>query len=355
MNNTNTLTLETYSTNVLNAISQYNKVPVKLSNIRKVGANFYDGTTMVSSTALNDLLNIFSIKNDLLSEIKSDDDQWVPLQKTLANIKNDRTVTSIVHKDDDNTFITRIFKDTLEEEQDLNLARGIELIKSYMDANGKDLKIHGMFFNTKTLQIETQVRNLRKKIDVFSNGVDNWNSGFNINFGENRTVVSPFFLRLICTNGMTATEMLAQRFISSEKIKQDSFNKLVNKTVDEDFTFVVNENCNRLKESNISLNEFFGARDTLQGFSKDLTKNYFDDTEIQEAYKPYKIKYKNKKWLSTANSNINGYDFFNSLTHCTSHQELNDPTRMSLNMLASRLFFKGPDMSLQAPNPFKNN
>jgi len=355
MNNTLIESFEQKAVAVSNAISHYRKTPVRLADIKKVGSNFYNGTTMIDSTALNDLLNIFSIKNDLLPEIKSDSDQWVPLQRTLSDIKNDKVVTAVMNTEGENKKIVRIFKNAIEEEQELNLNRGLELIKSYLESNDQDIKLHSMHFNVNTLQIETQIRDISNKVDVFKNGQDIWDTGFNINFGENRTSVSPFFLRLICTNGMVATEMIAQRFIDSEKIKQNSFNKLINKTITSDFSGIIKVNCDRLQETNTSLREFFAARDILLGHSKELAENYFDDKEIQEAYKPYKIKYKNSKWLSTANSNVNGYDFFNKLTHCTSHQEVDDRTRMTLNALASTMFFRGPDMGMQAPNPFINN
>lgn len=351
----NTQTLDSRVQTINDEIRKYKKTPVKLSEIRKVGANFYSGTTMINNTALNDLLNIFSIKNDLLTEIKSDNDQWEPLQRALANIKNDKTVTAITYNTDKSTSVNRIFRDTIEEEQELNLSNGVNLITDYYNTSKESVSFHDMRFNAQTLQIETQFRNLQNKVNVFNDGADFWDTGFNISFGENRTSISPFLLRLICTNGMTATEMISQRFINNSLIKQRNFNKLVNKAVNEDYTAVVIENCNRLSKSNASLREFFAARDIVAGFSSDISKEYFNDDIIQEAYKPYKIKYKNSKWLSTANSNVNGYDFFNSLTHCTSHQAIDDYTRMKLNHLASQMFFKGPDLALQAPNPFINN
>jgi hypothetical protein len=89
---------------------------------------------------------------------------------------------------------------------------------------------------------------------------------------------------------------------------------------------------------------------------KEPQKEYFDDTEIQDAYKPYSIRYKNKRWLASANSNVNGYDLFNRLTHAATHKAtLPMATKTALNALASELFFKGPDLSFQAPNPFSRN
>jgi len=340
---------------VTQQMSYYRKHPTRLTDIRKVGNTFYAGSRPVRTSALKDLLNIFSIKNDLVDEIKNDKDQWEPLQQTLSNIKNDRTITAIAHSSADTSDIVMFQKASIEEESSLDLSNGLDLIKSYIENNGENIQLHSMKFNPSTLQIESQFRDVNNKIDVFKNGNDIWDAGFNVFFGEARTAISPFLLRLICTNGMTATEMVSQRYMNTSNLSSSTFTKLINKTVESDLTFVVQQNCDRLQHTMASTREFFAARDILLGYSKDIADAYFDDKEIQEAYKPYKIKYQNSRWLATANSNVNSYDFFNKLTHCSSHQELADTTRMQLNALASNMFFKGPDLTFQAPNPFKNN
>jgi len=346
---------EQQANSVKQAMSYYRKQPIKLTDIRKVGNTFYAGSNPVRTSALNDLLNVFSIKNELVNEITDDKDQWEPLQRSLSNIKNDRNITAITHTAGENTDVVRFQKASIDEESPLDLDRGLDLIKTYIENNGENIQLHSMNFNPTTLQIETQFRDILKKVDVFKDGNDIWDTGFNVFFGETRTSISPFFLRLICSNGMVATELIAQRYMNTSNLRDTTFTKLINKTVDADLTNVVQHNCNRLKHTNASVREFFAARDILLGFSKDIASAYFDDKEIQEAYSPYKIKYQNSRWLASANSNVNSYDFFNKLTHCTSHQDLKDSTRMQLNHLASTMFFKGPDMTFQAPNPFINN
>lgn len=346
---------EQQASNVTTAMSYFRKHPVKLTDIRKVGNTFYAGDKPVRTSALNDLLNIFSIKSDLVTEIKNDKDQWEPLQRSLSNIKNDRNITAIAHSAGELTDIVRFQKASIDEESPLDISRGLELTKTYLENNGENIQLHSMKFNSSTLQVEAQFRDTVKKVDAFENGEDIWDTGFNVFFGEMRTLVSPFFLRLICTNGMTATEMVSQRYLNTANLKEASFTRLINKTVESDLTHVIQNNCDRLKHTYASVREFFAARDILMGFNKDIASAYFDDKEIMDAYKSYKIKYRNSRWLATANSNVNSYDFFNKLTHCTSHQDLKDTTRMQLNNLASTMFFKGPDMTFQAPNPFINN
>lgn len=333
-------------------IQGYTKTPVTLSSIRKTGKNFFWNNDKVEESALKDLLNVFSIKNSLLDEIKDDRDQWEPLHRCLSNIKNDRAITAIRNTIDGNSRIVR-FQDTpIEEESPLNLDKGFNLIGTYLESQKDNVKLQNLGFNHLTLQIEAQFRDEECIADVFGDGSDLWNTGFGLYFGEVKSNVLPFFLRQVCTNGMMATHMASQRYLESREFKQSSFNKLINKVVGEDLINVARKNSERLRGNKTSLRELFNARSILLGESKELADTYFNDEAIKEVYKDEKLKTKNSRWLSTANSNINSYDFFNNLTHCVSHQKINDATRIQLNTAASEIFFKGPDFSYRAPDPF---
>lgn len=346
---------EAKSSIVSQQISNYRKTPVQLGDVRKSGQKFFYGQTPVAETALKDLLNIFSVKEKLVEEIKDDKDQWEPLQHCLTNIKKERsTITAVRDGTSTDGSIVRFIDSPIEEERPLELGKGLELMHSYLSDKGDNIKLQGLYFNPGTLQIETQIRHLDNQIDTFGDGQDLWDSGFGFNYGEGKTQILPYFLRLICTNGMTATHMVNQRYFQSRELKQNSFTKLINKVLDEDLTGTVRANCGRLKDTNTSLREFYNARNILMGRSAELAKTYFDDSEIKEAYRMEKLRYKNKRWLATANSNINAYDFFNRLTHCTSHASLDDTTRLQLNHSASEIFFKGPDFAYRAPDPFAN-
>ena len=341
---------------VRESYSHYRKDPVRLSNIRRDGKLFKANDVEVSSEALNDLTNIFSIKSSLVNEIQNDKEQWRPLQSALTNIKKDRTITAVVnHGSGARPFITKFVDNPIEESTPLNFERGIEMIGGYLESSEGNLDIRNFYFNPANLALEIQIQDKSNNIDVFGDGDDIWNAGFGIHYGENRTSVAPYYLRLVCTNGMTAAHEILQRYFNNKAIKQESFNKLVNNVVERDVQLVCRSNSQRLKSVNVSLREFFAARSLLSG-KKELQKEYFDDAAIQDAYKPYGIRYKNKRWLSSANSNVNGYDLFNRLTHAATHKaSLPMNTKTALNALASELFFKGPDLAFQAPNPFGNN
>lgn len=341
---------------VRESYSHYRKNPVRLSQIRKDGKLFKVNDVEVSPKALNDLSNIFSIKSALVDQVENDREQWQPLQNALTNIKKDRTITAVVNDGSNSRpFITKFVDAPIEEQEPLNLNVGLEKIGGYLETAEGDLEIRDFYFNPETLSLEINIRNKSNNIDVFGDGDDIWNSGFGIHYYEKKTSVAPYYLRLVCTNGMTAAHEIFQRYFSNKGMKQESFNKLINNVVDRDVQQLCRFNSRRLKDVNGSLREFFAARNLLSN-AKDLQKSYFNDAEIQEAYKPYGIRYRNKRWLSSANSNVNGYDLFNHLTHAASHNPtLPMNTRTALNALASEMFFKGPDLAFQAPNPFGKN
>jgi len=349
--------LDTYNQqaqNISAEVNTYRKSPVRLSEVQKTGRQFSCGDALVTDTALKDLFNLFSIKNRLVDEIKSDEDQWKPLQTCLADIKSDRTVTAIRKENQ----IVRFLDTPIEDEKPLDLGRGLSLLGEYIQRHDDSTaKIHDLRFNPATLQIESQIRFLDKKIDIFQNEQDIWDTGFTLMYGERHTSVSAFFLRLVCSNGMTTQEEIAQRYFNNQEFKPQAFHRLIDKTVNAEFTDVIRKGSTTLFNNRASLREFYNARNVLAKENSDLAKNYFDEQEIVEAYKDQKLRYQNKRWLASANSNINAYDFFNRLTHCISHNNLTPQTRMILNNQASEMLFRGPDFAFQAPDPFtvRNN
>ena len=343
------------SATIKDEINKFRKVPIQLSKINKSGRTFFYENINIKNSALSDLLNIFSIKNDLLSEIHDDEKQWIPLQKCLSNIKNDRVITAVTKQERDDQIITRFLKDETEKEKTLNFDYGFNLMEEYLKSINDNFILQDLKFNEYSLSVEAAFRDLSNQVDVFGDGNDMWDTGFSFSYGLYKTIISPYLLRKICTNGMTSTHHVSQRYFTIKGLRQKSFNRLVNKTLSEDVKKITISSCNKMRVNNTSLREFFNARDVCLSVSKELADVYFDDTIIQEAYKPYKIRYKNNRWLSSANSNINSYEFFNRLTHCVTHQKsLPSSAGIQLNHFASEMFFKGPDLSFQAPNPFLN-
>ena len=334
-------------------INNFYKIPIHLSKINKSGRSFLCEDILIKNSALNDLLNFFSIKYDLLKEIHNDETQWIPLQKCLSDIKNDKTITAIIKEEQDNQTIIHFLKEETKDKKQLNFDHGFNLMEEYFKTVNSNFLLQKIEFNEHSLSIDASFRDLTNQIDVFGDGNDMWDSGFTFFYGLYKTIISPYLLRKICANGMTSTHKVWRRYFTNKGLRQKSFDRLVNMTLSEDTKKITISSCDNMRKHNASLREFFNARNTCLSVSSQLADAYFNDEEIQEVYKPYKIRYKNDRWLSSANSNLNSYEFFNRLTHCVTHQRsLPTPVAIHLNHLASEIFFKGPDLSFRAPDPF---
>ena len=356
----NTATLDRYVAkrqDIQTTIDNYRMVPMNLTDISKNGNQFYHRGSALASSSLSSLLGVLGVKENLVNEIKDDHSQWEPLHNALSNIRENKIVTAVLNRQDNQ--ITKVFNHSIKEEQPIDLTSGLRFTEEFLKTTEANLELQGINFDPENICIHVDFKNPDADIDVFGDGKDMWKSGFSMGFHLNKFVTSPYFLRLICTNGMTAAHRLAQRFVNSTELTQRTFDRQIARYLEPASNMdEVKAYCGRLRDNNASLREFFGARKVVENINKELANEMFPENEILGRYKLIGIdaKKQNKRWLATANSNMNSYDLFNNLTNIASHR-LSDQeiaTRMEINRLASDLFFNGPDFKAMAPDPFRN-
>jgi hypothetical protein len=357
----NTATLDKFVSirqDIQNQIDDLRLVPMNLRNIHKNGNTFYHNDTTLESSSLKSLLGVLGVKESLVSEIKDDRTQWEPLHEALSNIKQDKTVTAVFSRHNNN--ITQVINRGIKDEKPIDLTNGLRYTEEFLKNTNANLELQDFNFDPENICININFKNPDADIDVFGDGKDLWKAGFGLQFHLNKFASSPYFNRLVCSNGMVAAHRMSQRFVNSDELNQRTFDRQVQKYVgpvsnmDEVKTY-----CRRLSENNASLREYFGAHDRISSFSKELAEEVFPQSEILGRYRLIGIdaRKQNSRWLATANSNVNSYDVFNRLTNVASHR-LTDreiATRMEINRLASDLFFTGPDFKTMAPDPFKMN
>jgi hypothetical protein len=345
-----------YRKDIQDTVNNYSLVPLEIGNIHKRGTEFTANGNRLSDTSLNNLLGVLNVKEQLINEIKDDASQWEPLHEALSNIKEDKTVTAVVNRS--SNYITRIFPTSLKEEKSIDLTNGLRWTEEFLKEDASsNLELRSMHFDPVNISINIDFKNPDADIDVFGDGKDMWKGGFGMSFGLNKFQAYPFLLRLVCSNGMQAVHRMSQRFVQSTDLTQKTFMKQIQRFLgNEEHREEVVKNCNRLRESNASLREFYIAKNMISNYDQDLAKSVCDDTELKKRYEGIGINVnkQNKRWMATANSNINAYDLFNTLTHVATHNitDQDIAMRMELNRLASDLFFKGPDFASIAPNPF---
>jgi hypothetical protein len=355
-----TTTLDKFVTkrqSIQSQIDDLRLIPMNLSNISKNGNRFNYQDSELAPSSLKSLLGVLGVKESLVNEIKDDSTQWGPLHDALSNIKENKVVTAVLNRR--NNSISKVFNHGIKEEKPIDLTNGLRYTEEFLKNTEANLELQDFNFDPNNICININFKSPDSDIDVFGDGKDMWKAGFGMQFHLNKFITSPFFLRLVCSNGMVAAHRMAQRFVNSDELTQRTFDKQVLKyTGPASGMEEVQTYCRRLRDNNASLREFYSARDRVSAIDKDLANEYFPENEIVGRYKMIglDVNRQNRRWMATANSNVNSYDLFNNLTNIASHRLVSDEdiaTRMEINRLASEMFFNGPDFKSMAPDPFK--
>jgi len=354
-----TTTLDKFVANrrtVQDQVNQYSLVPMNLNQIHKSGNRFYNANSELNATSLNSLLGVLGVKPSLVDDIEDDQKQWEPLHSALANIRSNRVVTAV--RNNETNTVVNIYNNAIKDEKPVDLTNGLRYTEEFLRTTENNLQLKNFSFNPSNLSINIDFLNPDTDIDVFGDGKDFWKTGFGITFSPNKTQTYPFFLRLVCSNGMHAIHRMKQRFVESDSLTQKTFMHQIQRYLtNEDRNSEVQLSCNRLRNNNASLREFYSARTIVEKIDKNLAGDMFNDEDLTKRYASVGVdlKKQNKRWMATANSGINSYDFFNNLTHAATHtlSDTEIATRMEINRLASDMFFTGPDFSAMAPDPFR--
>lgn len=188
------------------------------------------------------------------------------------------------------------------------------------------------------------------ELDVFGTGLDLWKTGQRFTFTGLSYNYSPFFERLVCSNGNVATQYGFGTNISKQRYNNKKIEDSIIRSITQingDIPILLNDAAKHLMSSNVSIAEFYAYRKFFEsrntnGRYDGIISKYFDDKPFYKAY-GLNIEEKSNKWKSTANSGIGGYDFFNHLTWLASHPEevkMDQSDRLQLQINASNLLFK---------------
>jgi hypothetical protein len=188
------------------------------------------------------------------------------------------------------------------------------------------------------------------ELDVFNTGLDLWKMGQRFTFTGLSYNYSPFFERLVCSNGNVARQYGFGTNISKQRYNNKKIEESIRKSILErngDTPIILNEAVQHLQRNNVSIAEFYAYRKFFEARNENgrydsIISKYFDEKPFYKAY-GVNIVEKSNKWKSTANSGINAYDFFNHLTYLASHPEkvmMDKDDRLQLQINASNLLFK---------------
>lgn len=230
-----------------------------------------------------------------------------------------------------------------------------EVIDSIV-STGKDISVKSTgFLEDKDEVVITLLEN-DETLDVFGTGDDLWKTGKQIVWNGLKFSVSPFFERLVCTNGNTAPQYGFKANISNNKFNIGKIKKILEKEIilqSNTMSDFLVDSINHLKTVNISTREFLKFRNMFnEEEHAPIIKKWLDESAINKAYGCI-VSEMPELWKITADSGRNAYNFFNDLTYVAAHPseaKLSDRERINLQIKASDLLFcKALDLEQVAP------
>jgi hypothetical protein len=230
-----------------------------------------------------------------------------------------------------------------------------EVISSII-STGKDISLKSTYFLEDKDEVVVTLLEHDNTIDIFGNEEDMWKVGKRIVWNGLNFSVSPFFERLVCTNGNTAPQYGFKANISNNKFNMNKIKKILEKEIvleSNTMSEYLVDAANHLKSTNVSVREFLKFRNLFnEDEHAEIIKKWLDDTHINKAYGRISSEMP-ELWKITADSGKNAYDFFNDLTYIASHPDevdITDRERVDLQIKASDLLFKKElDLELVAP------
>lgn len=284
------------------------------------------------------LMNTIGIRSNLSKEIFAKPEaNWGAIQTALNQIDKNKRFAGIVNSGND---LVTLIDSRHSEPTQLNYDERLDnLLNAISDSNEFDLK--DITFDSNSCNVLVNTTN-RSEIECGDG--DNWKFGTTTTVNHNSQQFANYFLRLICTNGMTTKEKMAYRLATVCKNIGKQFLKFASNTA---FMNLIKPRVAKLRNSRASLYEVNSIADNLTKEEKmKFMPEYFD---IEHDFKEngHDIQKMGSKRQKLVYTDQNLYDVFNLATSLATHQKdvLSQGTRMQLNKAASDIFSAGPNLA----------
>lgn len=341
--------VENLREDILNS-RQNEVVKFKLNKINITNGSILIDDNILDDKSVSKLCKKIKVLNTFIDYKKQlRDEDWDDLQGKLESLNKDTDFYASVSE---NNVIQDIYSKVELESSSFN---SLESYNNFLDSITKALKLTNFKYTVKSAKFDNRQNRVSLKmlhedsnIDIFGNHSDMWKSGVDLNFNSIDFSSSPFFERLICTNGMTAANYGYSTNIQQSKWDYAKIDKQVSKILinDSKSNSMIIECAQNLSMNDVSVREFLQYKRFIESINEDEKYSNILDTVFSEEdiIKNYgvEIRNKSKKWQSMATSGRNAYGFFNDLTYIASHPEetgMNSVDGRELSILSSKLFF----------------
>lgn len=292
------------------------------------------------------VMNSLGIRNNLTERVFSNpDENWSALKEAIASIDKYSKFSCIVDKNDQ---FCSLVKGKVADERELNYDDRIDQLFNTIDASDKHT-FQDISFDTKTASVIINSI-FNDEIDV--GGSDLWRGGTTTRIGFNNQQFQQFFLRLVCTNGMTTRENVSYR---THNDKGDVGKQFLKYGSQSEFTNYIQPRVAKLRNSRASVYEIEQVASNLKKADRATFMPFYDEMVNDFAERGYKISDVPAKKQRYMYTNENMYDLFNIATYLSSHTRnvIGDSAALSLNKVAGEFFTKGPALEFNLVDIYK--
>jgi len=324
-------------------VKQRRIVPFNASNIvceknrDRAAINIHTNGERFTIDQPETIMSVIGVKPSLTKRILDKPaDNWGAFQDAISKIDRGKNYNLIA--DSSNDVKNIVAAHTTEVEQ-LNYDDRIDDLADFLSAS-KDFAFQSAVFNSHNCSVDINVNNLTEEIDCGQG--DLWKFGTSVNISLNNQSYASYFLRLICTNGMTTRENIAYR---SAELTKNISKQFMRYAGSQQNTRDIIRRVDNLKGARASVFELNSVASALGKHADVYMPNYsrVADEFRNAGYNLKEIPASRSKLMYT---NENLYDVFNTATYLASHtrDEIGDSTAASLNKVAGDMFTKGPNL-----------
>jgi len=330
-------------TYVKNQVKAHTALPfgVKDISVDRQGLKIYDKYRVQDT---KQLMNTLGIKDNLSNDIFVKPlENWGVIKGALELIERSKRFGGVVSEDK----LVSMISSTPAEAVGLDFDDRIDEIVNAIEDAGNEF--HGIGFNPITCKVEIQSKN---NDDVDCGLGDLWKFGTNVNLGFNTQEFAQFYLRLVCTNGMTTQENLQVRAMSSKNIGKQYEKFSSSKITAEN----IRPRVTRLRDARASFAEVRKIAGALKAEDRKVFAPFYDDIVLDYFNRGYDLDKMSAKQQRFVFTDQNLYDVFNLGTNLASHQreKLGPQKVMELNKACSDIFQNGPNLDVKFLDIYKN-
>jgi len=350
--------VETFKDNVLSKISNRDIVSFKLGDISFDNNISVKGSNL-TLPAINKILSTVRVKNNFIDyKQKLSNEEWSHIESTLktANSNAEFWAKKITNTDGSSSIV-KLYAKNKKDENLVDLKDYKKVFGDYFDmitlalkGTTKEYDLNMSYFDDNSETVTMRFIDKSSKVDVLNNLTDMWKMGNNLSFNMLEYNSAPFFERLICTNGMVAQNLGFKTNIRNDSFNVERIQNEINKLLirgEDKYSSMLMENVQHLRRTDISIREYFTYKNFFENKNYNDKYNHiiaklFNDNDLFKSY-GVDINAQSDKWLSTATSGRNAYDFLNDLTWIASHTDksrLDKDDAFELQRKVSDLFFQ---------------